>query len=29
MTLYEKVATPSKPYLGLATDQFLARQCKF
>jgi hypothetical protein len=28
MTVYEKVITTSKPYLGPATEQFIARQCK-
>lgn len=28
MTLYERVAALSKPYLGPATEQFIARQCK-
>jgi hypothetical protein len=28
MTLYEQVVFVSKPYLGPATEQFIARQCK-
>jgi hypothetical protein len=28
MTLYEQVVTIGKPYLGPATEQFIARQCK-
>jgi len=28
MSLYERVVQASKPYLGPATEQFIARQCK-
>ena len=28
MTLYQRVAEIGKPYLGPATEQFIARQCK-
>jgi hypothetical protein len=28
MTLYEEVVAVSKTYLGPATEQFIARQCK-
>lgn len=27
MTLYEQIANLSKPYLGPASEQFIARQC--
>jgi hypothetical protein len=28
MALYDQVVSVSKPYLGPATEQFIARQCK-
>ena len=28
MSLYDQVVQVSKPYLGPATEQFIARQCK-
>ena len=29
MSLYDEVVSLGKPYLGMVTDQFMARQCKF